>query len=167
SRHPFHYSLHSLTTHAPRLDSSPPSLDKPAHAINVGRASMSHAELAKTIDDAFERRDRIGPSTKGAVREAVEAALELLDRGAARVAERGANGDWRVNQWLKKAVLLSFRLNDMNVISGGPGKAVWWDKVASKFDGWNDARFREAGLRAVPNCVVRRSAYIAPGVVLM
>ena len=128
---------------------------------------MSHAELAKTIDDAFERRDRIGPSTKGAVREAVEAALDLLDRGVARVAERGANGDWRVNQWLKKAVLLSFRLNDMNVISGGPGKAVWWDKVASKFDGWNDARFREAGLRAVPNCVVRRSAYIAPGVVLM
>lgn len=128
---------------------------------------MSHAELAKTIDDAFERRDRIGPSTKGAVREAVDAALDLLDRGVARVAERGANGDWRVNQWLKKAVLLSFRLNDMNVISGGPGKAVWWDKVASKFDGWNDARFREAGLRAVPNCVVRRSAYIAPGVVLM
>jgi 2,3,4,5-tetrahydropyridine-2-carboxylate N-succinyltransferase len=101
------------------------------------------------------------------VREAVEAALDLLDRGVARVAERGANGDWRVNQWLKKAVLLSFRLNDMSVISGGPGKAVWWDKVASKFDGWNDARFREAGLRAVPNCVVRRSAYIAPGVVLM
>src|SRR6516164_10820839 len=128
---------------------------------------MSHAELAKTIDDAFERRDRVGPSTKGAVREAVEAALDLLDRGVARVAERTANGDWRVNQWLKKAVLLSFRLNDMNVISGGPGKAVWWDKVASKFDGWNEARFREAGLRAVPNCVVRRSAYIAPGVVLM
>src|SRR6266511_147742 len=127
---------------------------------------MSHAELAKTIDDAFERRDRSGPSSKGAVREAVEAALDLLDRGVARVAERGTNGDWRVNQWLKKAVLLSFRLNDMSVISGGPGKAVWWDKVASKFEGWDEARFREAGLRAVPNCVVRRSAYIAPGVVL-
>ncbi|MBV8109669.1 MAG: 2,3,4,5-tetrahydropyridine-2,6-dicarboxylate N-succinyltransferase [Hyphomicrobiales bacterium] len=128
---------------------------------------MSHAELAKTIDDAFEQRERIGPSTTGAVREAVEAALDLLDRGVARVAERGGNGDWRVNQWLKKAVLLSFRLNDMRVISGGPGKAVWWDKIASKFDGWDDARFRKAGLRAVPNCVVRRSAYIAPGVVLM
>src|SRR5215471_5145400 len=128
---------------------------------------MSHAELAKTIDDAFERRDRVGRSTKGPVREAVEAALDLLDRGQARVAERSDNGDWRVNQWLKKAVLLSFRLNDMSVIGGGPGKAVWWDKVASKFEGWDEARFRAAGFRAVPTCVVRRSAYIAPGVVLM
>jgi 2,3,4,5-tetrahydropyridine-2,6-dicarboxylate N-succinyltransferase len=128
---------------------------------------MSHAELAKTIDDAFERRDGVSPATKGAVREAVEAALDLLDRGAARVAERGADGRWQVNQWLKKAVLLSFRLNDMSVIAGGPGEAVWWDKVASKFDGWGDNRFREAGFRAVPGCVVRRSAYIAPGVVLM
>jgi 2,3,4,5-tetrahydropyridine-2,6-dicarboxylate N-succinyltransferase len=128
---------------------------------------MSHAELAKTIDDAFEKRDGIGPSTKGAVREAVEAALELLDRGAARVAERRANGTWSVNQWLKKAVLLSFRLNDMTVVPGGPGKAVWWDKVASKFEGWGENRFREAGFRAVPGCVVRRSAYVAPGVVLM
>jgi len=128
---------------------------------------MSHAELAKTIDEAFEQRDGIGPSTKGAVREAVEAALELLDRGTARVAERGANGTWSVNQWLKKAVLLSFRLNDMTVIPGGPGKAVWWDKVASKFEGWGENRFREAGFRAVPGCVVRHSAYVAPGVVLM
>ncbi len=128
---------------------------------------MSHAELAKTIDDAFEQRDGVSPATKGPVREAVEAALDLLDRGAARVAERGADGKWQVNQWLKKAVLLSFRLNDMSVIAGGPGKAVWWDKVASKFDGWGDSRFREAGFRAVPGAVVRRSAYIAPGVVLM
>ena len=128
---------------------------------------MSHAELARTIDDAFDQRDGIGPATKGPVREAVEAALELLDRGEARVAERGANGDWRVNQWLKKAVLLSFRLNDMSVITGGPGKAAWWDKVASKFDGWDAARFRAAGFRAVPGCVVRHSAYVAPGVVLM
>jgi 2,3,4,5-tetrahydropyridine-2,6-dicarboxylate N-succinyltransferase len=128
---------------------------------------MSHAELAKTIDEAFETRDAIGPATRSAVRDAVEAALDLLDRGKARVAERGQNGDWRVNQWLKKAVLLSFRLSDMSVIGGGPGKASWWDKVASKFDGWDAARFREAGFRAVPNCVVRRSAYIAPGVVLM
>src|SRR5262245_5009749 len=128
---------------------------------------MPHAELAKTIDEAFEQREHIDPATKGSMREAVEAALDLLDRGAARVAEREASGRWRVNQWLKKAVLLSFRLNDMSMISGGPGKAVWWDKIGSKFDGWNEARFRVAGLRAVPNCVVRRSAYIAPGVVLM
>jgi 2,3,4,5-tetrahydropyridine-2-carboxylate N-succinyltransferase len=123
--------------------------------------------LARTIDEAFEKREAIGPSTTGAVREAVDAALDLLDRGAARVAEKSANGDWRVNQWLKKAVLLSFRLNDMSAIGGGPGNAVWWDKVPSKFDGWTNARFREAGFRAVPNCVVRRSAYVAPGVVLM
>src|SRR5829696_5321053 len=128
---------------------------------------MPQPELAKTIDDAFEQREGIGPTTKGAVREAVDSALDLLDRGEARVAERGANGDWKVNQWLKKAVLLSFRLNDMSVIRGGPGAAVWWDKVASKFDGWDAARFRTGGFRAVPNCVVRRSAYIAPGVVLM
>jgi 2,3,4,5-tetrahydropyridine-2-carboxylate N-succinyltransferase len=128
---------------------------------------MSHAELAKTIDGAFDQREGIGPATKGPVRDAVETALDLLDRGQARVAERGANGLWSVNQWLKKAVLLSFRLNDMTVIPGAPGKAVWWDKVASKFEGWNDARFREAGFRAVPGCVVRRSAYVAPGVVLM
>ena len=128
---------------------------------------MSHAELAKTIDDAFEARDGIGPATKGAVREAVEAALDLLDAGQARVAEKSADGSWRVNQWLKKAVLLSFRLNDLAVIDGGPGQAVWWDKVASKFDGWDEARFRAAGFRAVPGAVVRRSAYIAPGVVLM
>ena len=128
---------------------------------------MSHAELARTIDEAFDKRDAIGPSTQGPVREAVEAALDLLDRGAARVAERGGNGQWSVNQWLKKAVLLSFRLNDMSVIPGGPGKAVWWDKVASKFEGWTEARFKAAGFRAVPGCVVRHSAYVAPGVVLM
>ena len=123
--------------------------------------------LAETIDAAFDRRDEIGPATKGAVREAVEDALDLLDRGAARVAERAANGAWHVNQWLKKAVLLSFRLNDMGIIHGGPGHAAWWDKVPSKFDNWDDTRFRAAGFRAVPGCVVRRSAYIAPGVVLM
>jgi len=125
------------------------------------------AELAKTIDAAFEARETIGPSTKGAVREAVDHALDLLDRGAARVAERAADGSWHVNQWLKKAVLLSFRLNDMSEIGGGPGHAVWWDKVPSKFDHWDDKSFRTAGFRAVPGCVVRRSAYIAPGVVLM
>jgi 2,3,4,5-tetrahydropyridine-2-carboxylate N-succinyltransferase len=127
--------------------------------------------LAATIDAAFEARAEIGPATTGAVREAVETALDLLDRGAARVAETVADGPakgtWRVNQWLKKAVLLSFRLNDMSVIQGGPGAASWWDKVPSKFDGWDAPRFRAAGFRAVPGCVVRRSAYIAPGVVLM
>jgi 2,3,4,5-tetrahydropyridine-2-carboxylate N-succinyltransferase len=101
------------------------------------------------------------------VREAIEQALELLDRGAARVAERASDGTWRVNQWLKKAVLLSFRLNDMSEIPGGPGHAVWWDKVPSKFDHWDEKRFRAAGFRAVPGSVVRHSAYIAPGVVLM
>ncbi len=128
---------------------------------------MAHGELARTIDEAFDQRESIGPATRGPVREAVEAALDLLDRGAARVAERQADKSWRVNQWLKKAVLLSFRLNDMTVIGGGPGGAVWWDKVASKFEGWSDARFKEAGFRAVPGSVVRRAAYVAPGVVLM
>ncbi len=128
---------------------------------------MSSADLAKTIDSAFDSREDVGPATKGAVREAVEQALDLLDRGAARVAERASDGTWRVNQWLKKAVLLSFRLNDMNEIPGGPGHAVWWDKVPSKFNHWDEKRFRAAGFRAVPGSVVRHSAYIAPGVVLM
>ena len=128
---------------------------------------MSHAELAKTIDDAFEQRAGIGIATKGPVRDAVEAAIDLLDRGEVRVAERSHDGAWRVNQWLKKALLLSFPLNDMAVIAGGPGHAAWWDKVPSKFDFWDEARFRGAGFRAVPGAVVRRSAYIAPGVVLM
>jgi 2,3,4,5-tetrahydropyridine-2,6-dicarboxylate N-succinyltransferase len=128
---------------------------------------MSAAELEKTVDAAFERREEIGPTTKGAVREAVDQALDLLDHGTARVAERAADGAWEVNQWLKKAVLLSFRLNDMSVIPGGPAHAAWWDKVPSKFNNWDDKSFRAAGFRAVPGCVVRRSAYIAPGVVLM
>jgi 2,3,4,5-tetrahydropyridine-2-carboxylate N-succinyltransferase len=128
---------------------------------------MSANQLEKTIDEAFDKRDGVAPSTKGAVRDAVETALDLLDAGKARVAERQADGRWQVNQWLKKAVLLSFRLNDMTAIPGGPGKASWWDKVPSKFDGWGDNKFRDAGFRAVPGSVVRRSAYIAPGVVLM
>jgi 2,3,4,5-tetrahydropyridine-2,6-dicarboxylate N-succinyltransferase len=128
---------------------------------------MAHDTLAATIDDAFEARDTITAKTTGPVRIAVEQALDLLDSGTARVAEKQADGTWQVNQWLKKAVLLSFRLNDMSVIAGGPGASVWWDKVPSKFDGWTDTRFREAGFRAVPNCIVRKSAFIAPGVVLM
>jgi 2,3,4,5-tetrahydropyridine-2-carboxylate N-succinyltransferase len=126
-----------------------------------------HADLAKTIDDAFEKRNDISPSTKGPVREAVEAALDLLDRGKARVAERGSNGAWTVNQWLKKAVLLSFRLRDNGPIIGAAGDSAWWDKVPTKFEGWDDERFKEAGFRAVPGSIVRRSAYIAPNVVLM
>ncbi len=128
---------------------------------------MAHEKLAQTIDAAFEKRDGISPKTRGPVRKAVEQALALMDSGTARVAEKQADGRWQVNQWLKKAVLLSFRLNDMSVIKGGPGKSVWWDKVPSKFDGWTAAKFKKAGFRAVPNCIVRKSAFIAPGVVLM
>jgi 2,3,4,5-tetrahydropyridine-2,6-dicarboxylate N-succinyltransferase len=128
---------------------------------------MEHSDLQRVIDDAFEDRERVGFGTKGEARDAVDEALELLDRGELRVAEKGQDGGWTVHQWLKKAVLLSFRLNDTGVIPGGPGGANWWDKVPSKFEGWGENRFREAGFRAVPGCVVRRSAYIAPGVVLM
>ncbi len=132
---------------------------------------MSDAKLQTLIERAFEDRGRINSQTTGDVRDAVERALDLLDSGKARVAEKiaGATGpnSWKVNQWLKKAVLLSFRLNDNRLIEGGPGAAAWWDKVPSKFEGWTEARFREAGFRAVPNCVVRRSAFIARDVVLM
>jgi 2,3,4,5-tetrahydropyridine-2-carboxylate N-succinyltransferase len=125
------------------------------------------ASLEQTIDKAFDERDGVSTATRGAVRDAVEAALALLDKGEMRVAERRDDGKWHVNQWLKKAVLLSFRLNPMEVIGNGPGGAVWWDKVPSKFDGWSANEFEKAGLRAVPNCIVRRSAFIAKGVVLM
>ena len=124
------------------------------------------AQLKSIVETAFEVRGVIDPSTSGEVREAVEAALELLDSGAVRVAEK-RDGAWTVNEWLKKAVLLSFRLNDLSLIPGGPGQAAWWDKVLSKFDGWGENRFRAAGFRAVPGSIVRRSAFIAPGVVLM
>ena len=132
---------------------------------------MTSADLAGIIDAAWEARDTITPATKGPVRDAVEAALDGLDQGRLRVAEKHV-GHWTVHQWLKKAVLLSFRLYDMAEIPGGPtdaarGPSIWWDKVPSKFAGWDAARFRGAGFRAVPSCVVRRSAYIAPNVVLM
>jgi 2,3,4,5-tetrahydropyridine-2,6-dicarboxylate N-succinyltransferase len=122
--------------------------------------------LKAAIEKAFDERDAISPATQGEVRDAVDEALNLLDKGEVRVAERHGH-DWVVNQWLKKAVLLSFRLNDMVPIAGGPGSATWWDKVPSKFDGWGDNQWRAAGFRAVPGCFVRHSAYIAPGVVLM
>ena len=131
---------------------------------------MSAADLtslAATIEAAFDNRDNVNTSTRGEIRDAVATALNLLDGGKARVAERGADGSWTVNQWLKKAVLLSFRLNDMGIVEGGPGGSTWWDKVPSKFEGWDENRFREAGFRAVPSAVVRRSAFIAPNAILM
>jgi len=127
---------------------------------------MSHAQLQSVIEAAFEARATISAATQGEVREAVETALALLDAGTLRVASK-ETGEWVVHQWLKKAVLLSFRLNDMTTIAGGPGGSSWWDKVPSKFDGWGAAEFGQAGFRAVPNCVVRRSAFIARNVVLM
>ena len=132
---------------------------------------MIDAALQSTIETAFANAAAVTPETRGEVRDTVETALALLDTGEARVAEKaeGQAGKeaWRVNQWLKKAVLLSFRLNGMSLIAGGPGGSSWWDKVPSKFDGWDAERFGAAGFRAVPNCVVRRSAYIAPNVILM
>ncbi len=127
---------------------------------------MTYDSLQRTIEAAWDARDTVNTATSGDMRDAVDAALDGLDGGSLRVAEK-VDDRWRVNQWLKKAVLLSFRLNDMTTIAGGPAGAPWFDKVPSKFDGWDEARFRAAGFRAVPNCVVRRSAYIAPGVVLM
>ena len=127
---------------------------------------MADAALEKTINDAWEARAEVSIATKGAVREAVDSALELLDSGKARVAERVSAGSWTVNQWLKNAVLLSFRLNDNSVIEG-PGGTTWWDKVPSKFAGWGESRFRDAGFRAVPGSIVRRSAFIAKNAILM
>ncbi len=125
------------------------------------------AGLEKTIEAAFDNRDSITTSTRGEVRDAVNEALNLLDNGKLRVATRGEDGTWTVHQWLKKAVLLSFRLNPMEIVKGGPGDSSWWDKVPSKFDGWSALEFEKSGFRSVPNCIVRRSAYIAPGAILM
>src|SRR3974390_2938359 len=137
----------------------------------VAEETMTDADLAATIDAAWEDRESLPASTRGAYRDAGEAGLDGLDGGKLRVAEKTAHG-WQVHQWLKKAVLLSFRLNDMVEIPGGPadperGASRWWDKVPSKFAGWSSNRFRAAGFRAVPGSIVRRSAYIAPNVVLM
>ena len=133
---------------------------------------MDMAQLEQDINVAWEDRDSISAVTTGAVRDAVNAALGMLDDGSARVAEPRGDHQWHVNQWLKKAVLLSFRLNDMAVIPSGTnypesGEASWWDKVPSKFAGWGEMEFRDAGFRAVPGCVVRHSAHIAAGAVLM
>jgi 2,3,4,5-tetrahydropyridine-2-carboxylate N-succinyltransferase len=125
------------------------------------------ADLKTVIEAAWEERDTLGGNTQGPVRAAVDHAIELLDSGQARVAEKGEDGGWTVNQWLKKAVLLSFRLNDMNEIGGGPGGSHWWDKVPSKFTHWESGQFRQAGFRAVPGAIVRRGAFIGRNAVLM
>lgn len=126
----------------------------------------AYEEIEKIINSAFENPDDISPNMTGEKRDAIEAAMSFLDNGTLRVAKK-IEDEWHVNQWLKKAVLLSFRLNNMTTIAHGPGTANWWDKVSSKFDGWGAEDFSSAGFRAVPNCVVRRGAYIAPNVVLM
>ncbi len=128
---------------------------------------MSNAQLETAIEAAWEARDTITPTTSGEQREAIEDTLNALDSGSLRVAEKRGDGSWHVNQWAKKAVLLGFRIKDMEIQSGGPQDGGWWDKVDSKFAGWGENQWRAAGFRAVPNCVVRKSAYIAPGVVLM
>ena len=128
---------------------------------------MSNAILESEIEAAWSVRDTINPSTKGKVRDAIEETLEALDKGNLRVAEKTNDNVWQVNQWAKKAVLLGFRIKDMEIQSGGTQSSGWWDKVDSKFKGWSDEAWKKAGFRAVPNCVVRKSAYIAPGVVLM
>jgi len=128
-------------------------------------------DIQSTIDQAWEDRATLGFDTGGDVRDAVDQALALLDRGEARVAEPDGQGGWRVNQWLKKAVLLSFRLNDNALIEGGPswgpGAGHWFDKVPSKFSGWSEAEFRAAGFRAVPGSIVRRGAHVGKGAILM
>ena len=128
---------------------------------------MSHSELEAAIESAWENRETVSPDTGGEVRDAIEAALHALDSGRLRVAERRDDGVWTVNQWAKKAVMLGFRIRDMEPQPGGPQDSFWWDKVDNKFVGWTSADWKKAGFRAVPNCIVRRSAYIAPGVILM
>ncbi|MDA1237477.1 MAG: 2,3,4,5-tetrahydropyridine-2,6-dicarboxylate N-succinyltransferase [Proteobacteria bacterium] len=128
---------------------------------------MSINLLEVIIEKAWEERDTITPQTSGEVRDSIEKTLNLLDSGVLRVAQKEESGSWSVNQWAKKAVLLGFRLQDMAQQEGGPQNTTWWDKVDSKFKGWDSERWLESGFRAVPNCIVRKSAYIAPGVVLM
>jgi len=129
-------------------------------------ASVMPENLEHSVEAAWDARDSLTPDTTGAHRDAVESALSLLDNGTLRIAEK-LDGSWHVHQWLKKAVLLGFRLNPMRHISGGADNGGWYDKVDSKFRGWSEADFAAAGFRAVPDCVVRHSAYIAPGAVLM
>ncbi len=127
---------------------------------------MVSPHIITRVEEAWENRNEINAGTQGLIREAVENVLDALDGGTIRVAQK-VDGHWQVNQWAKKAVLLSFRLNDNAVIPNGPGKATWYDKVPSKFDGWDAERFKAAGFRAVPGSIVRRSAFVAPGAILM
>lgn len=128
---------------------------------------MSNAQLETAIEAAWDARDTITPATTGEIREAIEDTLNALDSGRLRVAEKQSDGSWHVNQWAKKAVLLGFRLKDMELMSGSPQGADWWDKVDSKFKGWGANQWAAAGFRAVPGAIARKSAFIAPGVVLM
>lgn len=122
--------------------------------------------LERIIDSAWEKRDSLNDSTRGEIREAVEHTMNALDKGALRVAKK-QDDEWKINQWVKKAILLSFRLNPMERIEGGPGNSGWYDKVTPKWQGWSDKEFKSAGFRAVPGSFVRRSAYIAKNVILM
>jgi len=128
---------------------------------------MKTTQLETVIEAAWDNRAELSPATQGEVRDAVQSAIAGLDSGEMRVASKSGNGDWLVHQWLKKAVLLGFRLNDNGLMSGGSNEGAWWDKVPSKFEGWGEAEFKAAGFRAVPNCAVRRGSYVAPGAVLM
>jgi 2,3,4,5-tetrahydropyridine-2-carboxylate N-succinyltransferase len=133
---------------------------------------MNNDDIKLIIERAFDNNEDVNPNTSGEVKEAINLALNLLDTGKLRVAEPTGKSQWKVNQWLKKAVLLSFKINDMDIITGGPQSinndpANWWDKIPSKFSGWGKQEFKSAGFRAVPGCVVRHSAYISPSVVLM
>lgn len=128
---------------------------------------MDLTSLANAVEAAWEDRAGLSPETKGEARDAVEHAIGLLDSGELRTAVRAESGEWVPKQWAKKAVLLGFRLQGMAGISGGSHGHQWWDKVPSKFNGWTDADFQKAGLRAVPGSIVRRGAYVAPNVVLM
>jgi 2,3,4,5-tetrahydropyridine-2-carboxylate N-succinyltransferase len=135
--------------------------------MTLAQTATGAAGMESTINAAWEQRDTITPATGGAPREAVDAAMAMMDRGEIRVAQQGAGGRWQINEFLKKAILLYFRMNRMTAMAGGPGESAWWDKVPVKFAGWNEDAFKAAGFRAVPGAIVRHSAYIAPDVVLM
>ncbi|MCC6863472.1 MAG: 2,3,4,5-tetrahydropyridine-2,6-dicarboxylate N-succinyltransferase [Rhodobacteraceae bacterium] len=128
---------------------------------------MIYAALEAAIETAWETRDTLTPASKGEAVDAIEETLSALDSGKLRVAQRQVDGNWHVNQWAKKAVLLGFRIKDMGIQTGGPQGGTWWDKVDNKFNGWGEVEWKTAAFRAVPNCIVRRSAHIAKGVVLM
>src|SRR5258708_18353260 len=163
-----HFSIPSRSEARPITDGngSPPSSRLRLPLASTIFARMATEKLSTIIEAAWDARETLSPSTRGSVREAVEEVLDALDSGRVRVAEKFGD-EWVVHQWLKKAVLLSFRLNDLKLIDGGPGHGVWWDKVDSKFAAWDEAKFRAAGFRAVPGAIVRHSAYIAKGAVLM